>query len=206
MKHVQENLEQYRDKKFFSELQKRAKLYEIEDPKIKEEKKKNRDPRAEQDEKIAAVEEKDALNVIKKVKDNFNRFKSAAGGKIESVARFWKQQGEAITKLQEKDSAYKIAYVLYDSSYIVALKFIDGDLSLVIIDRNEGVIYSTSNETAINEFKSFISEMKNELKGVKDNYIKNVENKKREEEQKAKKEKLDKFLKESEEKKKQKTN
>ena len=206
MKHVQENLEQYRDKKFFSELQKRTKLYEIEDPKMKEEKKKNRDPRAEQDEKIAAVEEKDALNVIKKVKDNFNRFKSAAGGKIESVARFWKQQGEAITKLQEKDSAYKIAYVLYDSSYIVALKFIDGDLSLVIIDRNEGVIYSTSNETAINEFKSFISEMKNELKGVKDNYIKNVENKKREEEQKAKKEKLDKFLKESEEKKKQKTN
>ena len=206
MKHVQENLEQYRDKKFFSELQKRTKLYEIEDPKMKEEKKKNRDPRAEQDEKIAAVEEKDALNVIKKVKDNFNRFKSAAGGKIESVARFWKQQGEAITKLQEKDSAYKIAYVLYDSSYIVALKFIDGDLSLVIIDRNEGAIYSTSNETAINEFKSFISEMKNELKGVKDNYIKNVENKKREEEQKAKKEKLDKFLKESEEKKKQKTN
>lgn len=201
MKHVQENLEQYRDKKFFSELQKRTKLYEIEDPKMKEEKKKNRDPRAEQDEKIAAVEEKDALNVIKKVKDNFNRFKSAAGGKIESVARFWKQQGEAITKLQEKDSAYKIAYVLYDSSYIVALKFIDGDLSLVIIDRNEGVIYSTSNETAINEFKSFISEMKNELKGVKDNYIKNVENKKREEEQKAKKEKLDKFLKESKEKK-----
>lgn len=210
MKYVQENLEQYRDKKFFSELQKRAKLYEAdlfskngEDKKVKKEKtKKEVDPKKEQEAKLAAMEEKDALDVIKKVKDNFNRFKSAAGGKIGSYKEFWNQQSAAIAELQKKDPSFKQAYILYDSVYVVATKNVEGVISLNVIDRGEGVIYSTTNDKAIDEFTSFVAEIKKEMKGAKDHYIKTVENKKKEEEQKAKKEKLDKFLKEEKEEKK----
>jgi hypothetical protein len=97
-KHVKETLGQYLDWEFFSVLE--AKKEEPVDEK-----------------KMKSEEEKEGLDVIKKLQDNLERFKSAAGDKIIKYKEFWKENQEMKDKFDEGGSLYK----LFDSDYVVGV-------------------------------------------------------------------------------------
>jgi hypothetical protein len=98
MKHVKESLGQYLDWQFFSVLE--AKKEEPVDEK-----------------KMKSEEETEGLDVIKKLQDNLERFKSAAGDKIIKYKEFWQENQEAKDKFDEGGSLYK----LFDSDYVVGV-------------------------------------------------------------------------------------
>jgi len=97
-KRVKESLGQYLDWQFFSVLE--AKKEEPVDEK-----------------KMKSEEEKEGLDVIKKLQDNLERFKSAAGDKIIKYKEFWKENQEVKDKFDEGGSLYK----LFDSDYVVGV-------------------------------------------------------------------------------------
>ncbi len=98
IKHVKESLGQYLDWQYFSVLE--AKKEEPIDEK-----------------KMKSEEEKEGLDVIKKLQDNLERFKSAAGDKIIKYKEFWKENQEVKDKFDEGGSLYK----MFDSDYIVGV-------------------------------------------------------------------------------------
>lgn len=98
MKHVKETLGQYLDWQFFSVLE--AKKEEPVDEK-----------------KMKSEEEKEGLEVIQKLKDNLERFKSAAGDKILKYKEFWKENQESKEKFDEGGSLYK----MFDSDYVAGV-------------------------------------------------------------------------------------
>jgi hypothetical protein len=193
MKKVNENLIEYRDDQFF------LRLSEQEDAKI------------QLDNKAFAQNSKDAQDTVKKIKENFVRFKSYAGNQILEYKNFWTMQAEIKKKICEKDLSCKIVYAMFNDSatnkympnYVVYLKKTEeGKFCINIIkthlENNEkNPIVSICDKQAANDFINFYAEVKEELKKVKDAYIKNVETKKQEIEQKQKREKLETFLKES---------
>lgn len=97
-KHVKETLGQYLDWQYFSVLE--AKKEEPADEK-----------------KMKIEEEKEGLEVIKKLRDNLERFKSAAGDKILKYKEFWKENEEAKEKFDEGGSLYK----MFDSDYVAGV-------------------------------------------------------------------------------------
>lgn len=217
MKHVQENLAQFRDNKFFYGLleewkgfmnndDKKDKKEDKEDKKSKWGKKQdkisNKETKNIQQEKITAAIEKDALDVIKKCSENYKLFKKFAGDKIQAYKTFLDLQKKALAALKMKNDTFTKVFSLYDSDFVVALRNIDGKIMLQVIKKTlgegeENPFFSASNKKAIGEFNNFIAFMSNDMANVKEHYIKTVENVKKEKEQKEKREKLDKFLKES---------
>jgi hypothetical protein len=205
MKHVQENLEQYKDWKFFNDLKerviKRSEIFEAFDESKDKSKNKKIDPKKQEEEKVNQEAAKDAQSIIKKVIENFNRFKSAAGGKIEAYKQFWGQQLDCLAAVKKQDPTIKRIYCLYDSDYLVGIKNVEGKISLVVVkfrnlaEGEENPIFSISNDEANNQFLSFIKDLKIEMQKIKEDYIKNVENKRKEEERLTKRKKLDNFLK-----------
>jgi len=97
-KHVKETLGQYLDWQFFSVLE--AKKEEPVDEK-----------------KMKSEEEKEGLDVIQKLKDNLERFKSAAGDKIIKYKEFWKENQDQKDKFDEGGSLYK----MFDSDYVAGV-------------------------------------------------------------------------------------
>jgi len=97
-KHVKETLGQYLDWQYFSVLE--SKKEEPVDEK-----------------KMKAEEQAEGLEVIKKLQDNLERFKSAAGDKILKYKEFWKENEEAKEGFDEGGSLYK----LFDSDYIAGV-------------------------------------------------------------------------------------
>jgi hypothetical protein len=97
-KHVKETLGQYLDWQFFSVLEDK-KEGPVDEKKMKSE------------------EEKEGLDVIKKLQDNLERFKSAAGDKIIKYKEFWKENQDSKEKFDEGGSLYK----LFDSDYVVGV-------------------------------------------------------------------------------------
>lgn len=213
---LQESLSAYRDYKFFSLLEAKEKEKKNNFFQKKDEKKekgvkkdaKSKDPEKALQEKEAAQAAKDAMDIVKKVRDNFARFKSFAGTQVGEYKNFWDMQKKATQAVCAKDPACKLCYALfadgtsdkYNPSYLICLRNVEGNLSLSVYkthleEGEENPTFSVSNDQAENEFKSFFSELKKELADVKNNYIKNVETKKKEEEHQKKREKLDKFLK-----------
>jgi len=195
MKKLQENLNQYKDFKFFS-------LFEKENDK---------DPQKKLNTQEQTQSAKDAQDIIKKVKENFGRFKSYAGNQIFEYKHFWDMQKSSLKLLISKDPSFKYAYALFNDSvsdkykpnYIVGLKTIEGKFFISVIkthleEDEKNPIFSISDKQSCNSFIDFLSQVKEELKSVKDYYIKNVETKKKEEEHKQKREKINKFLKENE--------
>lgn len=180
---VQESLERYRDHRFFN------KLYEQKEV-----------------EKPDAESEKEAMAVVKRMRDNFKQFKSDAKIDdptvlIRNYKKFWEKQENALKALQQKDPRIKMVYDLYESDFVVAYLNADGKFGFEVIKKNlgpdeENPFFITFDPKAAEEYRNFIVEMKNEMKAVKDHYQNTIEKKQKEEEQKKKKEKLDKFLKE----------
>ena len=97
-KQVKETLGQFLDWQFFSVLE--AKKEEAVDEK-----------------KMKSDEEKEGLEVIKKLRDNLERFKSAAGDKILKYKEFWKENQDSKDKFDEGGSLYK----LFDSDYVAGV-------------------------------------------------------------------------------------
>lgn len=212
---LHESLSAYRDYKFFSllEAKEKAKKDFFQKKEDKKEDKKNpkkgsKDPEKALQEKEAAQAAKDAMDIIKKVRDNFARFKSFAGNQVGEYKKFWDMQKKATQAVCAKDPACKICYALfadgtsdkYSPSYLICLRNVEGNLSLSVYkthleEGEENPTFTVSNDQAENEFKTFFAELKKELADVKTNYIKTVETKKKEEEHQKKREKLDKFLK-----------
>jgi len=211
MNQVYENLAQYKESTFFYSLLEAEKPnftdFNKKDDKKgekKDDKKdpKKMDPKKEQMQKLQVEAEKNGMATIKKMRDNFGRMKSAAGTKIVVFKDFLNRQKEALAALREKDPSIKKVYAMYDSEFLVALRNVEGKLSLVVLKINlgegeENPFFTCNAKSVINEYKKFNKEMINDLKAVKNDYIKTVETKKKEEEAKKQKEKLDKFLKES---------
>jgi hypothetical protein len=98
IKHIKESLGQYLDWQYFSVLE--AKKEEPLDEK-----------------KMKSEEEKEGLDVIKKLQDNLERFKSAAGDKIIKYKEFWKENQEVKDKFDEGGSLYK----MFDSDYVAGV-------------------------------------------------------------------------------------
>ena len=215
---LHESLSAYRDYKFFSLLEAKEKakkdFFQKKDEKKDVKKEKNpkkatsKDPEKALQEKEAAQAAKDAMDIVKKVRDNFNRFKSFAGNQVGEYKKFWDMQTKATQAVCAKDPACKICYALfadgtsekYSPSYLICLRNVEGNLSLSVYkthleEGEENPTFTVSNDQAENEFKAFFAELKKELADVKSNYIKTVETKKKEEEHKKKRDKLDKFLK-----------
>lgn len=216
MKQVQENLEQYRENKFFAELYERVggpnwkreedKGKEDKDKKDKNSEKKNeKDPKQEQAEKEKAQALKDAKQVFKKLRDNFGRFKTAAKDNIKSYKEFLEKQNKAMQVITQKDAAVTKVYDMYDSNYAAILKTVGTTPTFMVIKKQleegeENPIYSVADESVVNEFKEFLGNVKSDMRAAKDHYVKTVENKKKEEENQKQQEKLGKFLKESKKK------
>lgn len=97
IKQVQETLGQFEDWKFFSVLESKKE--------------------SDEDSKLEAEDEKDGLDVIKKLQDNLERFKSAAGDKILKYKEFWEENQKATDGFDEEGDLYK----LWDSDYVVGV-------------------------------------------------------------------------------------
>jgi len=80
-------------------------LFEKEDTKIKKSK------------EVQQEEEKEGMDVIKKLHDNFKRFSSAAGGKILKYKEFWEENKTAVSSFDESGDVYK----MWDSEYVVGV-------------------------------------------------------------------------------------
>ena len=191
MKYVQESLNSYNDNKFFNNL--------LEEDRMSPEEKK----------KMAVQLEKEGNAVIKKINDNFKRFKTIAGDKLQSYKDFWAEQKATQETIGQEGTFYN----LYDSHYIVGIvKDKEGKAKLVVwnTDNKEKEDWETFVCRDKSIIKSFISFYNSELEGTMKQVIANhnaaVEAKKaaeaaqkKAEAAAAKKAKLDKFL--SEEKK-----
>lgn len=219
MNQVYENLGQYKEATFFyslleaekkqqgfSDFNKPAEEKKDEKKEGKDEKnKKPVDPKKEQMQKEQAIAEKNGMDTIKKMRENFGRMKSAAGSKIEVFKNFWNRQEEAYMAIKSKEPSVqnrKDVYAMYDSEFLVLVKNTNGKPCLVVVKVNlgegeENPFFTCCSRVVIKEFRKFYKEMVNELKQIKVNYQKTVEAKIKEEEAKKQKEKLDKFLKES---------
>jgi len=96
-KHVKETLGQFQDWKYFSLL---------------EEKTESGD-----DKKVKNEDMKDGMDSIKKLRDNLNRFETAAGGKILKYKEFWEENQEASSEFDGEGEIYK----LWDSDYVAGV-------------------------------------------------------------------------------------
>lgn len=100
MKHVRESLTDFYNKKYFDALHYR--MFEAE----------------ENDEKSKLQDkEKAALDVIKKVNDDFDKFKSAAKGEISQYKNFWEETQQAKELFSENGNVYK----MYGSDYVIGV-------------------------------------------------------------------------------------
>jgi hypothetical protein len=211
MRYVEESLNHYRDEKFFGKLSEAAK-------KEKQEKQEKEVSEGQEEEKISPEEkkklaiqfQKEGMAVIKKVNDNFNRFKAVAGDKMQEYRDFWETQKTAKQTIG-KDG---ILYNLYDSTYIVGvIKNADGMAELIVFDtgskENDFETFVCKDKSVIKAFMSFY---KNTLEATMKEVIANHKSaiaakkaaeaaQKKEETAMAKKAKLDAFLKESTQKK-----
>jgi len=216
---IHESLNQYRDYKFFSLLQKTHKVKRLVegsgnvDPQKEDKKIENKDPKNAQKQleaKEQAQAAKDAQDIVKKARENFGRFKSFAGNQIGEYKNFWDMQKKVRQAVSLKDTSFRVIYAMfndgtsnkYNPNYVVALKNLQGKFVLTVIKsqlegEEKNPIVSISNKEASKEFIDFFAEVKNELRATKEHYIKNIESKKKEEEHKNKREKIDKFLKEN---------
>jgi len=206
---VHQSLAEYRDDKFYkgineefnalNEFEFGKKSGQEENKKPKKEDKTPKDPEKAKAEKLAQEDVKIGQQVIKHVQSNFDKFKKSAGADMTFYKAFWKRQAEGFSKLQSK-GPYKVAYFYYDSPKVVAIKNVEGIISLEAIDIKEnGIAYSTTNKEITRGFTTFVANMKKQMKEAKDNYIATVENQKKEAEHAEKKSKVQKFLKEGKE-------
>ncbi len=207
---VFESLNQFEDHTFFGNLRDKLNEAKPEFWKNKDDKdddkdddksdKKDKEPKKMDPEKKIAIKlaedhAKDAASVIKKVQDNWNRFKTASGDKIEN----WAQFGNTMKALRTKLGAKGIAsyYKLFDSSFIVVLWPKGKKVWLVVIDTknpNEAV-FKTIDKNAVKAFKIFYQDVVKEVIKTKEDYKTSSENRKKEEERSQQKEKLGTFLK-----------
>lgn len=97
IKHVKETLGQFQDAQFFT------KLFEGKED--------------EEDKKFKEEESKDAQEALKKLRDNLNRFETAAGGKILKYKEFWEENQEMADQFDEEGDIYK----LWDSDYVAGV-------------------------------------------------------------------------------------
>jgi hypothetical protein len=94
MKHVQENLFQFKDYSFF-------RLFEEE----------------EEIKKIAQEQEEVGNSIVDKVKENFSRFEKDANGFVIKYKEFWQENESMKANFEEGAKTYK----LFDSTYVVGL-------------------------------------------------------------------------------------
>jgi len=187
-KHVFENLNQYQDFKFFNVL-------------IEKEEEKNKNP---EDKRRQEEEKKDAEAILKKVKDNYGRFKSAAGSKIQAYKSFWEHLNKISNQITQKFPVTKRAYPLYDSDYAVILFKEDEDATsslgvwkYTLEEDEENPVFTAKHPETASEFVEFLNTLKEDFKEIKEKYVKEVQSKKDEEEREKKRKKFDSFLKES---------
>jgi hypothetical protein len=99
MKHVRESLTDFENEQFFRQL------FESEETEEKEEKTELQD------------KEKDALAIIKKITNDFEKFKSSAKGEIINFKNFWEENKKTKELFTETGNIYK----MHDSSYVVGV-------------------------------------------------------------------------------------
>ena len=97
MKYLSENLFEFKNLSSY--------LNEKEDVKIKK------------DNSLQKEEEKEGMDVIKKLQDNFSRFTSAAGGKILKYKEFWEENKSVADSFDDKGAIYK----MFDMDYVVGI-------------------------------------------------------------------------------------
>ena len=195
MKRIPESLNQFKDKKFFGMLREQEEIENL----SPEEKK-----------KLAVELEKQGNAVIRKVNDNFKKFKTVAGSKWQSYRDFWEEQ-KATHKTIGKIGTY---YNLYDSHYIVGV-IEDDDKKAQLVVWNTDIQDKEDYETFVCKNKNVVKEFINFEKNVVETTMKEVisnhkaaleakkaaeEATKKEEDAATKKAKLDKFLSESKKK------
>jgi len=95
MKHVQENLFQFKDYKFFQ-------LFEEEETDVKQ---------------IAQEQEEVGNSVVEKAKENFNRFEKDAKGIVIRYKEFWEENEAMKANFGEDAKTYK----MFDSTYVLGL-------------------------------------------------------------------------------------
>ena len=83
----------------------------------------DKDNTVENEERLFKEQEKTGQSIIKKVNDNFNRFKSAAGDKIIKYKEFWDENKESREKFDENGKLYK----LFDNTYVVGVLTLPDD-------------------------------------------------------------------------------
>jgi len=205
---IKENLGAFKEHKFFTLLEQfgnEQKEQEKERQKGKD-KDKSKPKQKNDQQKEAAQAAKDAMDVVKKAIDNFNRFKSFAGSQIEEYKKFWSMQKSVCGKFTKSGMCYALfndgSSDKYKPLYVVSIEAVEGKPCLCVFkttleEGDENPVFAIRNPQAEKEFKGFLNDMKRSLKEVKDKYVQTVEAKKKEEENKKKRERLDKFLKES---------
>lgn len=187
---VLETLTKFEDHIFFKSLK--------ESKEEKKEDKKELSPEKKEALKHQQEQEKELQTVFKKLDDNFNRFKTASGGKIERWKEFWGNQEVAKKALAAK--GIKNFYKMFDSNFIICLYPHGTKAFLVILDPNDPddkIVFKTDNKNAVKQLQGWLKKMIEEFKAVKQNHITTIEAKKKEEERAKAKEKLGRFLKES---------
>ena len=95
MKHVQENLFQFKEDKFF-------RIFEGEEPEVKE---------------IAQEQEEVGTSVVEKAKENFSRFEKDAKGVVMRYKEFWEENEAMKANFGEDAKTYK----MFDSTYVIGL-------------------------------------------------------------------------------------
>ena len=200
MKQVQENLEQYRDNRFFNSLLLEAepnwpnknpkdenpKDKNPKDEKGKEENSKDKNPNGEKNKKSKEKkpqnsEEKTGLTIIKKLEDNYKRFKTVAGDRIEPYKSFWDIQTTWYNRLAKNGQNFQYHYCMYDSNFVVYLNEATQQLTVLKkkLDEKETNPFLTFSSKSINiKFKDFYKFVINDMKTVKKNYKTDIENKK----------------------------
>jgi hypothetical protein len=158
---IHESLNQYRDYKFFSLLEKTYKSKKLVEgfnvkPKTstprpdtksgaqKESEKEIKDPKNAQKQleaKEQAQAAKDAQDIVKKARENFGRFKSFAGNQIGEYKNFWDMQKKVRQAVSLKDPSFRVIYAMfndgtsnkYNPNYVIALKNAQGKFVLTVI-------------------------------------------------------------------------
>jgi len=127
MKHVRESLTDFYNKQYFDELYAKYKLYEEEETEEKEfneseeteEKSENKkeDKNEIKDKSNLQDKEKDALDIIKKIEDDFKKFKSASKGQVSDFKTFWEENQQSKELFSETGNIYK----MHNSEYVVGV-------------------------------------------------------------------------------------
>jgi hypothetical protein len=165
MKHVKETLGQYEDYKYFSILESKKEDSDSGEKKFKEE------------------EEQEGLDIVQKLMDNLERFKSAAGGKILKFKEFWEENKRATESFDEEGQLYK----MFDSDYVAGtLQLPDEALSDEEIEEEIKEVDDEKGEEGEDEEKE--GEEKEEKKEDKDDEKKEKKEEKEEKEEKPEKE------------------